>query len=1050
MNTAILSRIIGGETAPSHTWGWTVGLYRSNHFYCAGSIIASDLVVTAAHCIYSEILTLSKLTLIAGSNLLSDTDKQGQIRSVHEVFIHPQYDNRLTLNDIAIIRLSKPFNMSDSRLAAICLPNAVTAEENAISEDPKPGTNLVVVGWGVTESGSGIKSKTLQQVTVQAVASNSTDCTTSTGDMVNSTLTFCAGVAGGGKDSCQGDSGGPLMAFVTDHWELVGITSNGYGCALPGHSGIYTRVPYFIPFINTIMNQNQTLYSSLINLREKTGHGNENRNKQQMNKSKSIQSVYSNDTEPELSDIFLEKNRSISNQRLTTFKESKLLAKRIVLYLGAAIPSPDQRGLDAIQAPLAKRYPVNGEDTVCGLEAWLSIDENGLQIQFISDPSVTLYYPIRSLAYCASIRFAKRSHTGNKSSNDWRFVSLDAPEANHINNSQNPPLFAVTFRRTRQLPGDECHCFVTKTKHAALELVEACFRAYHRADPKQDCSKVPLYFKLNSNGSRIKEVNSGIYIASATGEEQKASYQISRHNSGFFYKTQKVPINCWLLSEHQKNVSHRITRDRSSNSRSNRSPHAPRRSAHAAPVGSSQQSMAARPKSLSTTKLTKQSSQTVTGPYTPVPGAKYVDRTKDNRSGRNTRTRVISKMSPVPEHVPLTHTHSYDSHMRSNPDNQTGNKLSKDMSRLISNNDHSKTPVKIHTRPKSVTVHNEQNNAKKKPIQHTHQDYEIMEEYYVIQPDNNYSNGPHKNHHHKHDEISKVAPPQHALTQQHQHHHHQHQHHQHQHHHHQQQQFPASTFIQEEISKSAFEQQIPSPVFMQQQFPASVFQHQQVPTPAFPQQQFSAPAFTQIELPAPTYTQQQVPTPAYPQQQQVPTPAYPQQQQAPTPAYPQQQQAPTPAFPQQQQQVPTPAFPQQPQAPTPAYPQQPQPAPTPAFGQPQPAPTPAFGQPQPAPTPAFGQPQPAPTPAFGQQQVSTQGFTQQQVAIPTYPQQEAPVRAFLSQNFPTSVFKPDEFSGLPFDTKLLPPGAFAFHTVQQFPQSNNNNNPSNTYWYYTM
>ncbi|CAF0941439.1 unnamed protein product [Adineta steineri] len=266
MNTAILSRIIGGETAPSHTWGWTVGLYRSNHFYCAGSIIASDLVVTAAHCIYSEILTLSKLTLIAGSNLLSATDKQGQIRSVHEVFIHPQYDNRLTLNDIAIIRLSKPFNMSDSRLAAICLPNAVTAEENAISEDPKPGTNLVVVGWGVTESGSGIKSKTLQQVTVQAVASNSTDCTTSTGDMVNSTLTFCAGVAGGGKDSCQGDSGGPLMAFVTDHWELVGITSNGYGCALPGHSGIYTRVPYFIPFINTIMNQNQTLYSSLINL----------------------------------------------------------------------------------------------------------------------------------------------------------------------------------------------------------------------------------------------------------------------------------------------------------------------------------------------------------------------------------------------------------------------------------------------------------------------------------------------------------------------------------------------------------------------------------------------------------------------------------------------------------------------------------------------------------------------------------------------------------------------------------------------------------------
>ncbi|CAF4781406.1 unnamed protein product, partial [Rotaria sp. Silwood2] len=52
--------------------------------------------------------------------------------------------------------------------------------------------------------------------------------------VADSKLQFCAGIITGGKDTCQGDSGGPLMAFVNNVWQLHGITSNGYGCALPG------------------------------------------------------------------------------------------------------------------------------------------------------------------------------------------------------------------------------------------------------------------------------------------------------------------------------------------------------------------------------------------------------------------------------------------------------------------------------------------------------------------------------------------------------------------------------------------------------------------------------------------------------------------------------------------------------------------------------------------------------------------------------------------------------------------------------------------------
>ncbi len=51
---------------------------------------------------------------------------------------------------------------------------------------------------------------------------------------------------------------------------------------------------------------------------------------------------------------------------------------------------------------------------------------------------------------------------------------------------------------------DECHCFVAKTKQSALALVEACCNAYQMTDSEQDCSKVPLYFKVAKKNSKKK------------------------------------------------------------------------------------------------------------------------------------------------------------------------------------------------------------------------------------------------------------------------------------------------------------------------------------------------------------------------------------------------------------------------------------------------------------------------------------------------------------------------------------------------------------------
>ena len=53
------------------------------------------------------------------------------------------------------------------------------------------------------------------------------------------------------------------MAFINRRWVLAGITSNGHGCAKPGYPGLYTRVSYFIPFINDIINGQNELNSIL-------------------------------------------------------------------------------------------------------------------------------------------------------------------------------------------------------------------------------------------------------------------------------------------------------------------------------------------------------------------------------------------------------------------------------------------------------------------------------------------------------------------------------------------------------------------------------------------------------------------------------------------------------------------------------------------------------------------------------------------------------------------------------------------------------------------
>lgn len=70
------------------------------------------------------------------------------------------------------------------------------------------------------------------------------------------TSQLCAGELNGGKDTCQGDSGGPIQIVKNNPYcmyDIVGVTSFGKFCGFKNSPAVYTKVSYYIPWIESIV-----------------------------------------------------------------------------------------------------------------------------------------------------------------------------------------------------------------------------------------------------------------------------------------------------------------------------------------------------------------------------------------------------------------------------------------------------------------------------------------------------------------------------------------------------------------------------------------------------------------------------------------------------------------------------------------------------------------------------------------------------------------------------------------------------------------------------
>ncbi|XP_068619450.1 CLIP domain-containing serine protease HP8-like [Battus philenor] len=252
-------RIVGGTVTDLDEHPW-LALLRYDKpkgwgFYCAGVLISSRYVLTAAHCLKGNDLPSTwRLTQVRLGewNISSprdcfqeDCSPTAKDISVAELIPHEKYDpsNVHQQNDIALLRLSQDVDFTDF-IKPICLPTTPEQRMNLFT-----GYDMEVAGWGKTENTT--MSQIKLKVRVPVVDRATCDRVYMKAGRTISDKQLCAG-GEEGKDSCRGDSGGPLMGQLqtAQNWFVFGVVSYGPSpCGTSNWPGVYTRVGSYVDWI---------------------------------------------------------------------------------------------------------------------------------------------------------------------------------------------------------------------------------------------------------------------------------------------------------------------------------------------------------------------------------------------------------------------------------------------------------------------------------------------------------------------------------------------------------------------------------------------------------------------------------------------------------------------------------------------------------------------------------------------------------------------------------------------------------------------------------
>jgi len=206
--------------------------------FCGAVYLKENYVLTAAHCLYRIKNLPNTIKIQFNKKNLADN---GLVFGVTEINIHPNYNAKTSNFDFAILTLdNNPSNFGIKN-------NLLLGKE----EFYKKGIPYTILGYGAT-SYQGQQSPVLQIATINFVDISETKYTKND---IKPSMFLAGGLNSSGKiiDTCQGDSGGPLFCKINNQTFVLGITSWGTGCALPGYPGVYAKVSVATPWIQSII-----------------------------------------------------------------------------------------------------------------------------------------------------------------------------------------------------------------------------------------------------------------------------------------------------------------------------------------------------------------------------------------------------------------------------------------------------------------------------------------------------------------------------------------------------------------------------------------------------------------------------------------------------------------------------------------------------------------------------------------------------------------------------------------------------------------------------
>lgn len=229
--------IVNGQEATECEWKWQAALREGTSYFCGGTLIHPQWVMTAAHCITST--SPEDIDIVLGDFDKDNVGTNESSKNVRRIIAHPQYNSGNFDNDFALIELVEAVSLGNC-IGLACLPE---------SGEPIGVVPCFITGWGTLQLG-GSQPQYLNEAKVSTTTNEF--CNTKYPNSITENMICAQGRNSDNEvtDACQGDSGGPLVCESAGKFYLHGATSWGSGCAGENHPGVWSRISKVLTWIH--------------------------------------------------------------------------------------------------------------------------------------------------------------------------------------------------------------------------------------------------------------------------------------------------------------------------------------------------------------------------------------------------------------------------------------------------------------------------------------------------------------------------------------------------------------------------------------------------------------------------------------------------------------------------------------------------------------------------------------------------------------------------------------------------------------------------------